>query len=66
VRYRSRPVVAACALEACDVQWACIGGVYRPLAAITIGEVVMPNRRFLLDALRLQLRRAHRAAKPER
>jgi hypothetical protein len=24
------------------------------------------NRRFLLDALRLQLRRAHRAAKPER
>jgi hypothetical protein len=24
------------------------------------------NRRFLLDALRLQLRRAHGAAKPER
>lgn len=27
---------------------------------------VRPNRRFLRDALRLQLRRAHRAAKPER
>jgi hypothetical protein len=28
--------------------------------------VAKPNRRFLPDAFRLQLRRTHRAAKPER
>jgi len=38
---------------------------YDPTQAIEM-NVMQPNRRFLLDALRSQLRRAHRAAKPGR